>query len=536
MNIYKYVSIVFLLTSVVFSTNITVFGASKTLICPEELVVCNETTLKEYTSPSLNNEIEEEASNYGALSISNAYKPNAINNSVPSITANHLMLPYFNQYVDENNDIFGTRYHCGAAASVMVSGYFKRLPYNGEDDTQFKKYMNSNSGQGVPETCKGQGGAFGITGYPSTCKASYPQGVSNYLKRMGLNYKFIAGYGAGLGKLNINQVKNAIDRGNPIIISSNAHYYTIKGYTTDGRVIVNDSWKDGANSASSSFIHGNGKNAIYDLNNLYPYNKASYQDIRFAWEVSTKDESFYYSKVKTVNPIFKNEEQVYYSPKDGDLNPLNVRESAGGDIKFNIKKGSKGNVIDGPYFAKGEGWYKIKWEDGSIGWSSKSFLTSNNNTDVKEEEENINPSEITKLKVVFKIGEDKKMCLDIPEGKVKQSQIVQIWICNNTNAQEWIKEIKGGDNLYRSVINNKYCLDFNGKNLNPTVNKPIIVSLCNNGDKSSSMWNYSNNTLKPKNNNKLCVISNGNKVSYRNKLDLQNCFDSQNPIFEEIKK
>jgi hypothetical protein len=70
------------------------------------------------------------------------------------------------------------------------------------------------------------------------------------------------------GELTFEKVKGSIDNGRPIIIGFHGyqigHIIVIIGYTADGYIVVNDTYKDIQNSTGS--YNNNGSKAIYRLN------------------------------------------------------------------------------------------------------------------------------------------------------------------------------------------------------------------------------------------------------------------------------
>jgi Ricin-type beta-trefoil lectin domain/Peptidase_C39 like family len=492
---------------------------SSSINCPEELPECNKEVLENYNKPMIF-EDEMNISDQDQITGSNLGRGPTTTTNLPSNTASHLMVPYFNQYVQADGSIYGTRYHCGAASVTMIAGYFNKLPYKGDDESQYKKYMLSNNGQGITETCAGQGGAFGITGYRPDCRASYPQGISNYLKKMNMNFKIISGTGAGLGRLQFEQVKNAIDRGNPLIVSSSAHYYVIKGYTTDGRIIVNDSWKDASKRGSSTFIHGDGRNAVYDLNNLYPYNKTNYRNTWFVWEVSNPDQKFYEAgKVNIVNPSYKKDEQIISKkPSSENSNGVNTRESADGKIIKSIPWGTTGTVKAGPVFKDGTGWYQIRWSDGTTGWSAAGMLAK----PVKD-----GPAEGD-----LHLAQDLKKCIDLAGGKIEQNARMQLWFCNNGGAQKWTMPFNTssgkGKGQIKLTVNKDWCMDFNARAANASEGRQIILSKCSNNQSSSTEWVYTDKKqIQPAAKTDLCLTTETNTLKDGQNLVLKKCDGSK---------
>jgi Peptidase_C39 like family/Ricin-type beta-trefoil lectin domain len=577
------------LLSVLIVSNTNVALAANNVVCPEELPVCNATTLAKYNTPVIGDEMDSTAKpttpTLGIQSINEEVVETKVQestdfgagDSLPANTSKSLDVPYINQYKDRNGNIWGTRYHCGAAAGTIVAGYFNKLPYKGSDDDLYKKYMNTNSGQGITETCNGQGGAFGITGYPDKsssayCRASYPDGFSKYLKKIGLKYKIVAGTGAGLGSLSIGTVKAAINRGNPIAISSGAHYYVIKGYTSDNKVIVNDSWKDGSKSGATganTFVWGQGKNAVYDLKNLYPYQRSDYQDVRFAWEVSTSDTSFYNGNNKTETVVEKTptKETVTKSPikktpitkadpiadQNGtqveakytidDSEGLNVRATAGGEIIDMVEWGTKGIITDGPKTAMATSWNKVKWENGLEGWSAKKYLSKIIDGEVSTESTSTTKQgDLEGVKVekpkdysIFsniKLASDETKCLDLSDSRIAQNNPIKVWNCNDSIAQNFIfpnaETNPEGYGQFKLNTDQNFCLDFNGQYQAPLEGLKLNLTKCDNADKSSTEWIISSNgEIKPAYDDTLCIGLTANNNIKGNTLELQTCNDSQ---------
>ena len=177
-----------------------------------------------------------------------------------------LSVPYFNQFLEPGGNFYpykGWRM-CGAAASVMVAGYYGKLGYNNEPAV-LKKYMYQDMGQSLPRYCSDSLGAFSVTaqGY---CSYSSDSGISDYLSFYSLQTRSM--------QVSFPEVKRAIDLGHPLIGSIAypwSHIFVIKGYTPDGKIVVNDSfknWQDGKaeNDGQTIDYSTNGNSAIYDLN------------------------------------------------------------------------------------------------------------------------------------------------------------------------------------------------------------------------------------------------------------------------------
>lgn len=188
--------------------------------------------------------------------------------SLDGITAKVLDIPYFNQWINSDrktgptSNIAGSSYPlgqiiCGAASSIMIAGYYKKIPFSSSDDLKSNSFQSNNIN--LPNYCKDQGvpgGAFGVTakGY---CNQSSFAGISEYFSLIGLKTQ----------RVGFTQIFPAINNGYPLILSLNAplgHILVIKGYTQDGRIVTNDPFGDLNNLSAGYSFKGN--NAIYDLN------------------------------------------------------------------------------------------------------------------------------------------------------------------------------------------------------------------------------------------------------------------------------
>jgi Peptidase_C39 like family len=209
--------------------------------------------------------------------------PNTQETSLEGINATVLKVPYFNQWLEPDGSYSPTQPKipvggeqwdlgnviCGAASSVMVAGYYGKLPYNLNDEHDLKRFAYSDEGLHLPSKCNTRsiGGAFGMTAYDSNCNQSSFAGMSNYLSTLGLIPNSI-------GALTFEKVKSAIDRGHPLIVSITApygHISVIKGYTADGRLVMNDPFRNIQDSSSSQYSY-QGKNALYQVNTGWTVN------------------------------------------------------------------------------------------------------------------------------------------------------------------------------------------------------------------------------------------------------------------------
>ena len=181
--------------------------------------------------------------------------------SLDGIKAKVLAVPYFNQYLDPDGSLnpqFGNSM-CGAASAVMIAGYFGKLSFNKENGQDLKRYMSQDEGQNLPNYCNtGVAGAFGVTGKFYNCAYSSGAGIAEYLNRYDLQPE--------LSSWSIEAIKESIDQGYPLYMATIQPYFhvaVIKGYTEDGRVVMNDPYRDMLKEGSE--FNFNGKNALYNL-------------------------------------------------------------------------------------------------------------------------------------------------------------------------------------------------------------------------------------------------------------------------------
>jgi len=180
-----------------------------------------------------------------------------------------LDVPFINQYLEPNDSkSYPTDgwQMCGAAASVITAAYFDKLKFNSDHDV--KKYMYSDSGQGIKDSCGyNKGGAFAMTNY--NCNQSYKGGIESYLHYQGLKTKDL-----GWRLNDITKIKHAIDKGHPVIFNIQGegfgHILTIVGYTISGDLVVNDSYTNLEQYGRGWQKYDTGYHSIYPLtSNMY---------------------------------------------------------------------------------------------------------------------------------------------------------------------------------------------------------------------------------------------------------------------------
>lgn len=181
----------------------------------------------------------------------------------PELIGKVLNVPYFNQYLetDGSNYPAGGWKMCGAASVVMIAGYYNKIPFSSESD--LKKYMYEDKGQGLPRYCSEYGGAFGVTSNGTGCSYNTSLGMVEYLSKYNLQVEYLP--------VTFEAIKNSIDQDRPIIFSTSSpygHLAVIKGYTKDERLIMNDPFKNTQDNTINFNYSTNGRDALYSLN--YP--------------------------------------------------------------------------------------------------------------------------------------------------------------------------------------------------------------------------------------------------------------------------
>ena len=143
---------------------------------------------------------------------------------------------------------FDGNWACGPASAVMIAGYYKKLAprsdtYQG-NFTQFGWYVSNifnspatgytfNRYENDPKR-RPTPGAYGHTVQGSL---AYAWRLTDFFTRLGLRATFRANVSASL-------VKNYLSAGKPVLLSTTikgfGHIVVAKGFTNDGRIIVND--------------------------------------------------------------------------------------------------------------------------------------------------------------------------------------------------------------------------------------------------------------------------------------------------------
>ena len=217
-------------------------------------------------------------------------------NEFANLDFKYLSVPYFNQCLEVDGKTFSPnnitkagkeacRYMCSGASMVMIGGFFGKLKYDKNNTWDLKKYMNSDSGQNIAQSCgENQGGAYGLiaretdiyTKNLSDCDQGSGYGMAKYADKIGLSSKGLI--------IETQNLKNVIKRGNPIVASTGSHIFVINGYFGD-KFITSDPYRDLSIDESDYSI--NGQNGLYGLDNLFYKGKS--EKITYAFEITDKN-------------------------------------------------------------------------------------------------------------------------------------------------------------------------------------------------------------------------------------------------------
>jgi Peptidase_C39 like family/Ricin-type beta-trefoil lectin domain/Domain of unknown function (DUF4214) len=415
-------------------------------------------------------------------------------------TGRVLSVPYFNQRLNsggKNEYPRSGNWMCSAASSVMISGYFDSLNYDKNNTWSLKKYMFSNSGQGISSLCrdntelvkafgeKGLGGAFAVTSVNDkgiiTCHGGYKNGIKQYFSSRGLIADDIG--------FDFASIKKSIDQNRPIlasITSPRSHIFVIKGYINDGKVIVNDPWTNMQNGTSLDSPSNRGKDAVYDINKL---GRNYLMSIR-----SSNPAPVPIDNVAIVKQIYRD---------------LLKREADTGGLNYYVN-----NMING--------------------WTKDNVINDiKNSAEYKKLNPGVTPAPSGSVARI-KAYNNKNFCLDLNGNN--QSQNARINLSNagncsgNNAAQQFLlpngmtTSTNSGQGQIRLAANPAYCLDFDGERTNPKASMNTLLSKCNNGAYSSTEWKfYSNGTIRPVANTNFCLSNYSNRLVNLNQTGIWNC-------------
>ena len=181
-------------------------------------------------------------------STSQVVAPGAEDAGVSNAVVN-LDIPYIHQ-VKMTPDSFDGNWACGPATATMIAAYYGKLTPRQDvfmaNPTQYGWYVanpfkSNATGFSFDRTEKDASGhpAAGAYGQVVENGEGYAWRIVEYLTKLGLIAKFRP-------NVALNVIKDYLNDGKPIVLSTNLHGFghlvCLKGYTLDGRWIVNDSY------------------------------------------------------------------------------------------------------------------------------------------------------------------------------------------------------------------------------------------------------------------------------------------------------
>ncbi len=161
----------------------------------------------------------------------------------------NIEVPYIHQ-IRMTPDDFNGNWACGPTAATMVAAFYGKLsPRNdvfGGNPTQYGWYVsnvfksNATGFTFTRTTADASGRPFpGAYGHCVEGGEGYAWRMVDYLNKLGLAAKFQS-------SASISVIKRYLNEGKPVVLSTNLHGFghivCLKGYTSDGRWIVNDNY------------------------------------------------------------------------------------------------------------------------------------------------------------------------------------------------------------------------------------------------------------------------------------------------------
>lgn len=327
------------------------------------------------------------------LLITSMVLPLALNtiSNANTVVVKQLNVPHINQCLQRNtrgfypNAIGSTpnreicKNMCLTSAAVMVAAYFGKVNYNPNNIDTLKEALVNDVD--IPERVRDGnaviGGAFALTSYTGNDgfnNDNHIDGLVNYAKRKGLTVsptRWIPQDPTSATSFIYTTVKNAIDKGNLVIVSTRTHARVARGYTNDGQIVVNDSYRNTEIGRAGDPFSFNGNNAIYNL----PTSGTS--------RPNNPVEQFWYM-VEFSNPATKPIEESRVGQRIVAFNstPVNgwswisIRRDIAGDIIGKATWGLKGTVLEKPKFSNGFLRELVRFDDGQEGWVASPYLRS----------------------------------------------------------------------------------------------------------------------------------------------------------------
>ena len=310
----------------------------------------------------------------------------AFNANANTVIVKQLNVPYINQCLQNEGtflypNMIGSEPNrqicknmCLTSASVMVAGYFGKVNYNGNVDTLKEFLINDPD---IPERVKNGGlqigGAFALTSYAGVNGDhidNHAQGLVDYAKRKGLDtngIQWIPSVKEEAKTYIYNNAKAAIDRGNPVIISTKTHARVIIGYTNDGKIVVHDSFRNTNIGPSGGNFSRDGKGVVYDIPETYTARTYIPRE-QFQYMIE-------YRPATDIPPTRVGQTvEVVNSVGNNTWTTINARQTIAGNVIAEIPFGTQGKVLSRPIF--GNGFYReeIQFDNGVRGWMATNFL------------------------------------------------------------------------------------------------------------------------------------------------------------------
>jgi Ricin-type beta-trefoil lectin domain len=452
-----------------------------------------------------------------------------------------LNVPYFNQFVDPNNNQTpgdwnkGGWYMCTAAATTAIAAYYDTFPYKGANDEIYKQYMFSDGSlignnsefrdnrlnkvscpDKTQNYTKNWYGVYGYTGLESSdintsCRGGSLPTIIQGLDALGLNHNTILsqdGFWSApnqKSRLSIQQVKNSINAGRAIIFSTQNHIFTIKGYTTDNKIIVNDSWNDGNTNKTtypSLYKFGAGFDAVYDLNNLYPIaTDSGYQTHFYAIEVWREGFNPEANKITDPNITSVQPAQVDWRKvmDEGCLTADNSRVYMWDRFNNDCQKmryQPSNNTITNPYGKCLDG--GDVYNNASNRWIRYSSCNGGNNQKWKQDDNG-------RIWSLQKNSSNNPMCIEY--YNTDNGSGLDVNPCNSNQGQKWYfdlgitrEAVPSGANIVDNNINTiqppqadwRWAMD---SRCGTADNTQVIMKARDNGNCQKMRYNSSNNTI-----------------------------------------
>jgi uncharacterized protein YgiM (DUF1202 family) len=229
------------------------------------------------------------------------------------------------------------------------------------------------------------GGAFAITSKYAGGDKSSVEGITDLFSRFG--YVKVDKNGNRLIDIDptakylvanerpdtfFERVKKAIDRGNPVILSTSGHIRLAIGYDDKNNIITHDPYND--NKKTIAIAKMDGKFVKYPGNISFP----SFKGDNGIWKNLME---FTPVKSPVIQGFTKGAKvKSFQKFSDDPIDGLNARSTPGGSVVGKVPWKTLGTIIDGPKYG-GTAWaFKVRWSNGVEGWSSEEYIKPENYT------------------------------------------------------------------------------------------------------------------------------------------------------------